>query len=188
MIRDPLLEEVRKASLADNEITMLVKAVHSGNIEKVSQGTGFYNLRRDLSTDDGLLIFGSRLVIPKSMRRDMVKRLHASHQGITRTLQRARQCVYWPGITSDVTNTVRSCSSCQERLASQPQEPMVQDATPLRPFESVSADLFKYAGKHYLAYAEPLHRLALYQHVAKIPFIRTGHHGHPGPLRQLWLP
>ena len=153
-IRDPLLEEVRAASRADGEIAMLVKALLSGNIDKASQRTGFYNIRRDLSTDDGLLIFGSRLVIPKNMRKDITTRLHASHQGITRTLQRARQCVFWPGITSDITNTVRSCTSCQERLASQHQEPMIQDAIPSRPFESVSSDLFEHAGKHYLAYAD----------------------------------
>ena len=132
-IPDLALEEVRAASLAHSKITMLVDALLSGNADKTSERTGFYNLRRDLSTYDGLLIFGSHVVIPTSMRKDIGSRLNSSHQGITRTLQRACQCLFWPGITLNVTNTVRTCCSCQERQASKQQEPMEQDPIPYRP-------------------------------------------------------
>ena len=40
-------------------------------------------------------------IIPKSLRSEVLKQLHASHQGIERTQRRAT--VYWPRIISDIT-------------------------------------------------------------------------------------
>ena len=117
----------------------------------------FKKLANQLTVEDGLILLdGHRIVIPHSMRRDVLARLHASHQGIERTKRRARQTVYWPAINSDIQNTVQSCSKCQESLPSQQREPMEQDPPPKRPFEDVSADLFSHAGKSYLVYVDRL--------------------------------
>lgn len=67
-----------------------------------------------------------------------------------------RQTVWWPGINSDITSTVRGCGACQEMLPSQPKEPLLSDPLPSRPFEETSADLFTHAGKDYLVYADRL--------------------------------
>ena len=37
--------------------------------------------------------------------------------------RRARETVYWPGITSDITSTVSSCNPCAERLQSNDHHP-----------------------------------------------------------------
>ena len=66
----------------------------------------YWKIRQDLSHHDGLVLKGSRIVIPKSQRPHILARLHASHQGTRRTLARARQLVYWPGMSNDVTTTV----------------------------------------------------------------------------------
>ena len=64
--------------------------------------------------------------------------------------------MYWPGINSDIKNTVKACTKCQEHQPSLQQEPLQRDPLPLRPFEDVSADLFYYAGKTYLVYVDCL--------------------------------
>ena len=97
-----------------------------------------------------------RIVIPLGLRKTILARLHSFHQGIERTKRRARQTVYWPGINSDICNTVQMCEKCQERLPSQCKEPMEFDPIPSRPFEHASADLFSHAGKSFLAYADRL--------------------------------
>ena len=153
---DPIIEEVRMAAKDDNEYQALIAAIQEDFREPEHRGSGFYQVRDHLSIDDGIVLHGSRIVIPKALRREMLQRLHSGHQGIERTLRRARQSVFWPGLTSDVTNTVRACSSCQERLPSNVKEPLRQEETPSRPFESASADLFSYAGKHYLVYVDRL--------------------------------
>ena len=96
-------------------------------------------------TENNLALKGSRIVIPAPMRQDVLKRLYAAHQGIERTLRRARQLVYWPGISNDITNMVRSCDQCQTMLPSLTREPMMSDPPPSRVFEDVSVDIFSYS-------------------------------------------
>ena len=156
---DPLLEEIKKCTLADKDSIELVKAIKNGfTVAKQTPSVqAFKKLADQLTVEDGLILLdGHRIVIPHSMRRDVLARLHASHQGIERTKRRARQTVYWPAINSDIQNTVQSCSKCQESLPSQQREPMEQDPPPKRPFEDVSADLFSHAGKSYLVYVDRL--------------------------------
>ena len=52
--------------------------------------------------DELAILDGPRVVIPTSMRKDMLKRLHVSHQGIEATLRRARQTMFWHGMAVDV--------------------------------------------------------------------------------------
>ena len=115
----------------------------------------YYNLRNGYSWSDGLVIYNSkRIDVPKALRKEVLARLHASHQGIERTQARARSTVFWPGITNDITNTVGNCEACSERLPSQPKEPMKTSPVPSRVFEQTATDLFEYGGKHYLVYVD----------------------------------
>ena len=107
--------------------------------------------------EDGLILLDShRIVIPQAKRREILAKLHSSHQGIERTKRRARQTVYWPGINNDIQNVVEACNACQKHLPSLQKEPMMSDPPPSRPFEDVSADLFCYAGKSYMVYVDRL--------------------------------
>ena len=114
----------------------------------------FFAIRHDLWIADELVMYGSRVVIPATLRKDVLRQLHASHQGQDRTLRRARQVVYWPSITNDIRNVVRSCAECAERLPSHAPEPLLIDPPPSRPFERTAADLFQLGGKQFLAYTD----------------------------------
>ncbi|XP_035792094.1 uncharacterized protein K02A2.6-like [Anopheles albimanus] len=67
-----------------------------------------------LSIFDGCLLFGERIVIPKSQRERCLQMLHKGHPGIGRMKALARSYIYWPGIDHDIENKVRSCRSCME--------------------------------------------------------------------------
>jgi len=88
------------------------------------------------------VFYGSRIVIPSASRRGILEKLHLSHQGIVRTKRRAQQSVYWPGISNDIMMLVERCDICQERLASQAQEPLLVDPLPSYVFEDVSQTYF----------------------------------------------
>ena len=99
-------------------------------------------------------MYGSWVIIPASLRREVLHGLHASHQGQDRTLRLSRQVVYWPGITSDIQNMIRSCPACAELLPSHAPEPLLSDPLPSRPFQNTAADLFHYSGRTFLVYTD----------------------------------
>ena len=39
-----------------------------------------------------------RIVIPASMRSEILKSIHTGHMGIEKSKARARACVYWPAM------------------------------------------------------------------------------------------
>ena len=122
----------------------------------LKKGEYFWKVKEELWTENKLVLKGNRIVIPAPMRQGVLKKLHVAHQGIERTLRRARQLVYWPGLTSDVKNMINSCDQCQMTLPSLGREPMMTDPPPSRVFEDVSVDIFSYSGNHYLVYADRL--------------------------------
>ena len=85
----------------------------------------YWNIQDELSVDKEIILYGQRIIIPKTLRRDILKRLHSSHQGIEKTRRRARQVVYWPCLNNDIETTVSSCSKCQEYRPSQCREPLI---------------------------------------------------------------
>ena len=59
----------------------------------------YLDFRDELSQMDGLLLKGERLIVPKSMHKEMLDEIHnVSHLGVQKCLRRAREIVFWPGI------------------------------------------------------------------------------------------
>ena len=46
------------------------------------------------------------------MTREMLEAIHYSHLGITACLRRARDVLFWPGMSAQVKNFISKCSSC----------------------------------------------------------------------------
>ena len=82
-------------------------------IDNIGKKTPFWNIRNELSVDDGIVVCGPRIIVSKSPRREVLARVHDSHQGTGRTKCWSRQNVYWPGISNDIATTVASCNKCQ---------------------------------------------------------------------------
>lgn len=98
----PAVEDIRAEAKADVEYQALhekVKRWFTGPPKDMPLVLQFKSaVRHDLTLEDGLVLLGSRLVIPEKKGREMPERLHKPHQGMTRTKQRARQAVYWSGL------------------------------------------------------------------------------------------
>ena len=80
----------------------------------------------------------------------MLERLHAAHSGIRRTMNRARLTIYWPNMDEDVATMTEECRLCQERLPSNPNEPLIIRPRPERPFQEIAADFAFYGGRKFL--------------------------------------
>ncbi|KAJ8909538.1 hypothetical protein NQ315_002088 [Exocentrus adspersus] len=69
----------------------------------------YYNRRHELTIHDGVLMWGYRVVVPRSLRKEILEELH-SHQ----TKNLARSYVYWPNVDRHVKEICSSCIYCLE--------------------------------------------------------------------------
>lgn len=105
--------------------------------------------RATLTVKDGLLLKGTRLVIPSALRNDVLAKLHEGHLGIVKCKARARESVWWTGLSQQVNDMVLRCRTCiQERY--NPKVPLQPTACPQRPWQKLGSDLFTLEGKTYL--------------------------------------
>ena len=72
----------------------------------------YYGHRNILTVEDGLILWGEALIIPPSEREKILQAIHEGHMGISICQIRARHCVYWPRINSDIKCLVELCPSC----------------------------------------------------------------------------
>lgn len=110
----------------------------------------YFPFRDELSVQDGIILRGSRVVIPSSLRKTMKEKIHSSHLGVSGCLRRARECLYWPGMSSDIKEWIQTCETCRSFEVSQPKETLVPHDVPDRPWAKVGTDIFTLDGKDYL--------------------------------------
>lgn len=106
--------------------------------------------RHDIYCDNGLVFFGERIIVPKSLRSDMLEKLHESHVGMTKTKLRARGILYWPGIDTDIENFVSRCRVCEMFLPAVTNEPLLPHPVPDLRFEKVGCDICQLGGEDFL--------------------------------------
>lgn len=138
--------ELASATLDDPYLSQVVESLQEGR--PVSGELAPFS--SELSYVDGVLLRGSRVVIPKSLRKDMLRRLHEGHLGLNKCKARARLLMYWPGMNSDITALVGQCATCRQFAYRQPPEPLLPRQVPTQPWQRIGVDLFEYGGKCYL--------------------------------------
>ena len=82
-------------------------------------------MRDKLSVADGLLHRDARILIPRESCAETMDRIHDGHHGVTKCRERARQGVWWPGLSTDISVIVSQCSYCQTSRNSQSHETLM---------------------------------------------------------------
>ena len=109
----------------------------------------YYSVASELAVEDGLLMRGNRVVIRASLRLEMLDRIHTGHQGITKCRERARISLWWPGLSKQLEELVKSCSECC-KVQNQRAEPLIPSTLPKLPWQKVGIDLFQWKKHTYL--------------------------------------
>lgn len=148
------LTRVKQATGNDPVLQAITPLIQSGWPNSRSQiplvARPYWDVRDELSTQDGIILRGERIVIPKCLQKEMLELLHSSHLGIEKCKQRARDAIFWPGMTSQIEDMVSRCQTCCKYRRKNTKEPLLPHNTPLRPWERVGADLFELQSKKYL--------------------------------------
>ena len=84
----------------------------------------------------------------------MLKHIHAAHIGIDGCLRRARECVYWPAMSSEVKDFILHCNICRPFDNQQQKKTLIPHNVPNRPWAKVEVNLFKFSKTDYLIIAD----------------------------------
>ena len=109
----------------------------------------FWNYREDLSMENGLITKGARLMIPSTLRSKVLEQIHKGHLGIEKCMLKARDSVFWPGISNDIREAVEKCGICQASSKSSKPIGNVSDVPP-HAWHTLGTDLFYWNKIDYL--------------------------------------
>ena len=80
--------------------TTVLKGWPDKRDECLVQIRDYWNYGEEISLHNGLLFKSQRVIVPKTMRSEILSRIHSSHQGIVSCLRKAKDIVFWPGMNS----------------------------------------------------------------------------------------
>ena len=110
----------------------------------------YWNYKEELTVQDGVLYKGMKVIVPASMRPQMIARAHSSHLGPDACVRRARDVLFWPGMADQIKDQVQNCEVCNDFLARQQKEPLMTHKIPETPWSKVGQDLFTLGDENYL--------------------------------------
>ena len=93
----------------------------------------YWPYKEDLSMINGILFKGERFIIPATMRKEDLKQLHQARIGIERTKWRVIVTIFWPRITQQIEEIVKTGSTCIHSQRKQSHEPMMPSDVPHYP-------------------------------------------------------
>lgn len=153
-LSEEMLKQLTDATAKDNTLQLLVKTQKTGwptHRKKLDPSIHqFWPVRHTVAMHDGILLVSGRILIPESMRTEMLQKLHVSHQGMQRTKAHARKCLYWPGMTKHIEQMVEMCPTCQQFQPRNQKEPLISHEIPELPWLKVAADIFEIRGQSFL--------------------------------------
>ena len=100
----------------------------------------YWNRRLELSTLNGCILWGNRVVIPPPARETLLTELHSGHPGSTRMKAVARGLLWWPLIDTAIEGAVNTCPSCQQVKPLPPVAPLRPWAWPSRAWSRLHVD------------------------------------------------
>lgn len=110
----------------------------------------YFKLRDSLCFEDDLLFINHKVVVPLSLRQNMLNIIHKSHFGVVKCKSRARDVMFWPNMSKEIEKLVLSCKICEKFRHKNGKEPMLSHPSPTRPWERISSDILEFGGYSYL--------------------------------------
>ena len=139
------IELIHQESLTDPTLTVLQHYINmrwpSDRRNVPKELHTFWNYREDLSMENGLITKGARILTPSTLCRKVLEQIHDGHQGVEKCMLKAREAVFWPGISNAICETVDKCGICQASAKSSKPVGSVSDVPP-HAWHTLRTDLF----------------------------------------------
>lgn len=110
----------------------------------------YWGYKDDLAINYDLVWRGNRVVIPKDLRKEMLKNVHVGHLGIDKCKLRIRETMFWPNINTQLEDYIKSCQPCLYNKNENRRETMIPHEIPSIPWSKVGTDTFHFNNEIYL--------------------------------------
>ena len=136
-----LAKDVARETQHDPTLSKVLHFVMTGWPEECDETLRpYHNRRLELSCEQHCILWGSRVVIPPSLRPKMLRELHWEHPGICGMKAIARTCVWWPKMDEEIEGVVKTCTACQSTRSTPPTAPLIPWKWPTKPFQRIHVD------------------------------------------------
>ena len=148
------MAEIQQASSQDDHLQQLKSLIIADWLDSRDElHVGlrpYWSYRDELVVIDVIILKGRSIIMPNSLRQQVLNQLHTNHIGIEKTKLLACKSVYWSNINADIKKYIKQCAKCLEFQQTQPKEKSIHHDIPLRPWEVVGADVLHFNNKNYL--------------------------------------
>ena len=100
----------------------------------------YHSRKAELSLENGCILWGSRVIIPKSLQNDVLITLHDTHIGMSKMKSLARSWFWWPNMDADIERFVKLCNSCAQHAKNPAKSPLQNWDWPLEPWKRIHVD------------------------------------------------
>ena len=108
------LQEVKDATAADETLQSLARLITNQRWHEAGKDVSQYQqVKQELSISNGVILKGTRIIVPEKLPSRMIMLAHSGHQGIVKTKRFLRYSVWFPGIDKMVEELVKGCLPCQ---------------------------------------------------------------------------
>ncbi|GFW09251.1 uncharacterized protein K02A2.6 [Trichonephila clavipes] len=90
----------------------LTKTAVSKRLRALREGKDLQGREAQYTIEDGCIMYGQRVCIPRKFRKDVLEELHAGHLGIVKMKVIARSFVNWKNIGNDIEEAAKNCVDC----------------------------------------------------------------------------
>ena len=153
-VSEEKVKQCKDATRKDLTLQKLKTKVISGWPERKTQVDPelheYWNIKGEISVFDELPLRQDRLIVPSSLREEMLSQIPSSHLGIEKCKRRARDLLYWPGMNQQIADMVSKCNTCNMYRNSQAKEPLKSHELPERPWKKVAIALFEINKQEYM--------------------------------------
>lgn len=104
------LKEIAECSEKDTEIQKVKAGIYYNNWD--DEVKLFKIFQNELCFQEGILLRGTKIVIPENLRKVVLAAPHEGHPGIVSMKARLRSKVWWPRYDREAEKLVKSCTGC----------------------------------------------------------------------------
>ena len=155
-IRAVTFQRIKAEVSNDTELARLVDTIiNTPHVGEFPADLHSYQRTRDhLHVQDGVPMYGRRVIVPSCLRGEVLDGLHAAHQCVTKMHNRAIHAVFWLGLYKDLEGMRDNCSYCNKSTSTQASLPPHKLHSPDYLFQMIVMDYCSTKSKSWLICAD----------------------------------